>query len=67
MLITLLIVCVVLVVFDVAAMRWGVDSADAIDSYEWERRWNRSAASHSKDGPTSHEKGLFRENVALCD
>ncbi len=62
MLITLLIVLVLLIVFDVAALRWGADSADNLDSCEWERRWNRSAASHSKHGPASGEKSLFSVN-----
>lgn len=32
------IILAVLIVFDLAALRWGVDSTDTIDSAEWERR-----------------------------
>ncbi len=34
----LILLLVMLVVFEVAAFRWGVDSTDAWDSPEWERR-----------------------------
>ena len=34
----ILIILVVLLVLDVVAWRWGVDSRDGIDSPEWERR-----------------------------
>ena len=34
----ILIVLVVLVAFDIAAMRWGFNSIDSVDSPEWERR-----------------------------
>ena len=34
----LVILLVVLVVFELAAWRWGVDSAESWDSPEWERR-----------------------------
>ena len=40
MLLTLLIVLVLMIVFDLAALRWGANSADKPDSCEWERRWN---------------------------
>lgn len=38
----LLIVLIVLVALDVAATRWGFNSADSVDSPEWARRqlWN---------------------------
>ena len=42
MLLTLLIVLVLFVVLDVAAMRWGANSADNLGSCEWERRWNNA-------------------------
>jgi hypothetical protein len=29
---------VALILFDLAAMRWGVNSMESIDSCEWERR-----------------------------
>jgi hypothetical protein len=35
---------VVLVAFDIAAWRWGVDSSDGFESREWERRRNWSRA-----------------------
>jgi hypothetical protein len=34
----ILIVLVVLVALDIAAMRWGFNSNDSVDSLEWERR-----------------------------
>jgi hypothetical protein len=33
-----IIVLTVLLVLDIAALRWGFDSTDHIDSLEWERR-----------------------------
>lgn len=36
---TLLILFALLIVVDLAALRWGVDSRDSITSREWERRW----------------------------
>ena len=33
-----LLFVVLLVAFDLAALRWGVDSTDGINSPEWERR-----------------------------
>ena len=35
---TLLIVVMLLIVLDIAALRWGFDSTEKIDSPEWERR-----------------------------
>lgn len=34
----LLIVLLVMVAFDLVAMRWGVDSTEPISSPEWEKR-----------------------------
>jgi hypothetical protein len=34
----ILIMLIVLVVLDMAAMRWGVSSIESVDSPEWERR-----------------------------
>ncbi len=34
----LILLLVALVLFDLAALRWGVDTTDGIDSPEWERR-----------------------------
>ena len=34
----MLIVLIVLVAFNIAAMRWGFNSIDSVDSPEWERR-----------------------------
>ncbi len=28
-----------LIIFDLAALRWGIDSKDGVASVEWERRW----------------------------
>lgn len=33
----LLVVLAILVVFDLAALRWGKDSRDGLDSSEWQR------------------------------
>ena len=37
---------VVLVAFDIAAWRWGIDSSDGFESREWERRhhWSRAGS-----------------------
>ncbi len=35
---TLLIVVMLVVVLDIASLRWGFDSREQIDSPEWERR-----------------------------
>ncbi len=35
---TVIIVIALCIVLDVAALRWGVDSREAFDSPEWERR-----------------------------
>ena len=35
---TLLVFLFLLLIFDIAAMRWGVDSSDGLESKEWERR-----------------------------
>jgi len=39
---TILILLALFVVFDIAALRWGVDSTDGIASCEWGRRWHWS-------------------------
>ena len=37
---TVIIVIALFIVLDVAALRWGVDSREALNSVEWERRLN---------------------------
>ena len=39
----LILLIVALMLFDLAARRWGVDTTDGIESPEWERRqpWTR--------------------------
>ena len=44
MLITLFIILILFVVLDVAAMRWGVNSAEKLGSCEWDRRWNSATS-----------------------
>ncbi len=34
----IIILLIILILFDLAANRWGADSRDGIDSPEWERR-----------------------------
>lgn len=34
----MLILLIVVIVLDIAALRWGIKSTDSIDSPEWERR-----------------------------
>ena len=41
----LIVVVIGLVALAIAAMRWGVDSTDGIDSVEWQRRRASSGAS----------------------
>ena len=40
----LLVLLIAIIVLDIAAIRWGVDSRDDIQSPEWERRlqWGRA-------------------------
>ena len=42
--VTLLIVVMLVVVLDIASLRWGFDSTEKIESPEWERRtaWHAS-------------------------
>ena len=35
---TIIILLTLLIVFDIAALRWGYNSGDEIESVEWERR-----------------------------
>ena len=35
---TLFVIVVLLVALDIAALRWGFDSSDGVNSPEWERR-----------------------------
>jgi hypothetical protein len=37
---TIIILLALLVVFDIIALRWGVDSTEGITSREWDRRWH---------------------------
>ena len=39
---TIIILLALFIVFDVAALRRGVDSTEGIASCEWERRWHWS-------------------------
>jgi len=43
---TFIIFLVLLIVFNLAAMRWGFDSRDGIDSPEWEKHLNRNSTPH---------------------
>ncbi len=40
--IILLVFILALIVLDVAAIRWGVDSTDGLESREWERRQHQA-------------------------
>jgi len=40
---TIVILLIVLAVFDIAALLWGFNSIDSMDSLEWERRGHWSA------------------------
>jgi hypothetical protein len=42
--ITILVLVLLFVVLDVAAMRWGTTSSDGVESKEWERRQTLEAA-----------------------
>ncbi len=37
---TIIILLALFIVFDIAALRWGHDSTEGIDSCEWDRRWH---------------------------
>jgi hypothetical protein len=47
---TLAILLIGLVIFEVAAWRWGVDSTDGVDSAEWQRRRDWRGYSRPGDG-----------------
>lgn len=36
---TIIILFALIIVFDIAALRWGLNSTEGISSGEWERRW----------------------------
>lgn len=38
----LLLVLIAIIALDIAALRWGYDSTEAIDSSEWQKRLDRS-------------------------
>ncbi len=42
---TILIILALFIVLDIAALRWGMDSTERVDSCEWERRsyWHDDA------------------------
>jgi len=40
---SIIILTILFIVLDIAALRWGVNSTDNIDSPEWERRRNWDA------------------------
>jgi hypothetical protein len=40
--VTIIIVFALFIVLDLAALRWGMDSTESVDSCEWERRWQWS-------------------------
>ena len=42
MIITFILIVLILLIFDMMALRWGYDSRDGIDSEEWERRQRAS-------------------------
>jgi hypothetical protein len=37
---TIIVVLALFLILDIAALRWGVDSSESVDSCEWERRWH---------------------------
>jgi hypothetical protein len=39
----MIILLIALIVLDIAALRWGIDSTDGINSPEWERRRHRGS------------------------
>ena len=49
---TFLILLALFIVLDLAALRWGVDSTDTLDSCEWERR--------------RHTQDLTGDQLLLC-
>jgi hypothetical protein len=49
----LAIVLLVVIIFDIVALRWGVDSREKIDSPEWERRKHFLSGGKNKEGRLS--------------
>lgn len=37
---TIIILVLVMVAFDLAALRWGYNTTESINSPEWEKRWH---------------------------
>ena len=48
---TLLVLTLLVIVLDIASLRWGFDSTEKIDSPEWERRaiWYAHLAGREKE------------------
>ena len=55
---TLLIVILLVVVLDIASLRWGYDSTEKLDSPEWERRaaWRLLEGSDNSRRETPKER-----------
>jgi hypothetical protein len=45
---TIIILLALVVVFDLVALRWSVDTTDSITSREWDRRWHRFDDAHDQ-------------------
>ena len=45
---TIIILLALLIVFDIVALRWSVDSTEGIMSREWERRWHLYDDAHDQ-------------------
>ncbi len=39
---TIIVILALFIAFDIAALQWGKDSTERVDSREWERRWQWS-------------------------
>ena len=55
----LTIVLLVVILFDIVALRWGVDSREKIDSPEWERRKHFLSSDKSREESLSGSFGMI--------
>ena len=58
---SIIILIILFIVLDIAALRWGVNSTDDIDSPEWERRRNWDALYP----PEPRTRGAYTSTVSV--
>jgi hypothetical protein len=62
----LAIILLVVVLLDIVALRWGVDSREKIDSFEWERRKHFLSGNKNREENSSENFGItYRQQIEL--